>query len=293
MGASQSSQTLKQTVNVVNSAMTTMVSNNTTSSTARTINSNDIKVKLGNARITNCNINIGQKIKADQNVKMIAKFNSITDLQNDVKTALKNEAKQLSSTEIGALSGSLSIQNNEQSIDQFITNTVTNNITQTVLNELNAYLDNANKGDYDLSGLVYTCKGDQALTITQEIVSKQTADMLSNAVIGTNIKDTTDSSAAAKSEQVAKSKLQGAISAILGPLAALLGGGMIAYAMIFICPVILIFCCCVMCMMGGKKGSSAPAPGAATSATGSTGTPGASTAFGKKLKKALISLKKM
>ena len=124
-------------------------------------------------------------------------------------------------------------------------------------------------------------------------MSKQTADMLSNAVIGTNIKDTTDSSAAAKSEQVAKSKLQGAISAILGPLAALLGGGMIAYAMIFICPVILIFCCCVMCMMGGKKGSSAPAPGAATSATGSTGTPGASTAFGKKLKKALISLKKM
>jgi len=286
MGASQSSQTVQQTVSVVNSAMTNMVSNNTTSVTARTINSNDIKVKLGNARITNCNINIGQQIKADQNVKMMAKYSNITDLQNDVKNALKNEVKQLSSTEIGALSGSLSIQNNDQSINQFITNTVTNNITQNVLNELNAFLDNANKGDYDLSGLVYTCKGDQALTITQGIVSKQTADMLSNAVIGTNIKDTSDSSAAAKSDQVAKSKLQGAISAILGPLAALLGGGMIAYAMIFICPVLMICCCCAMCMMGGKKGSSAPAATPQKSVA-------ASTSFGKKLKKALISLKKM
>jgi hypothetical protein len=281
MGASQSSQSVKQTVNVVNSAMNNMVSNNTTSATAKTINSNNINVKLGNARITGCNINIGQKIKAEQNVKMMAKYTNVTDLQNEVKTALKNEVKQLSSTEIGALSGSLSIQNNEQSIDQYITNTVTNNVTQNVLNELNAYLDNANKGEYDLSGLVYTCKGNQSLTITQDIVSTQTAQMLSNAVIGNKVKDTSETSAAAKGEQEAKSKLQGAISAVLGPLAALIGGGIFAYAMIFICPVLMLCFCCAMCMMGRKKGSS-PAPST-----------GAATAFGKKLKKALNSLKKM
>lgn len=245
MGSSQSSQ-VKQTVEILNKSMTTLTTKNQNSASARNINANNLTLTFGdNARPmpgtdpNKCSLNIGQKIKANQTVKLMAKFTSTNDLQTQMKTALQNSIAQSSSSQQQALATTLNVQNSKQEINQKVSNIVETNITNEVVNEVNGFLDNVNNGTLEIKG-IFPCP----INITQEIVSDQVVSMLSDAMIGNSISNSTDTAASAASTQATASKQTG----IIGDLTGLVGTmgmiwiaviGIIVLGVIFFLPTIL------------------------------------------------------
>ncbi len=239
MGSSQSSE-VKQTVEILNKSMTNLVTKNQNSASARNINANNLRFTLGDkARIipgtdpSKCSLNISQKINAKQTVKLMAKFTSKSDLQTQMKTALKNSIDQASSSQQGALATALNVQNSKQEINQKVSNIVETNITNETLNEVNGYLDNVNNGEIEIKGQ-YGCP----IVINQEIISDQVVTMLSDAMIGNSVSNSTDTATDASSKQTTSSKQQGVIDALSGLLGTM---GMIWIAVIAIVVIGLIF----------------------------------------------------
>ena len=217
MGSSQSSS-VKQTVDILNKSMTNLTTKNQNSASARNINANNLTLTLGeNARPmpgtdpNKCSLNIGQKIKANQSVKLMAKFASKSDLQAQMKAALQNSIAQSSSSQQGALATALNVQNSKQEISQKVSNIVETNITNEVVNEVNGFLDNVNNGTLEIKG-IFPCP----INITQDIASDQVVSMLSDALIGNSITTSTDTATSAASKQETKVKQQGAIDAVAG-----------------------------------------------------------------------------
>jgi len=220
-----------------------------------------------------------------QKVSLNLDLKSTKDLRTQIENALKSKVKNDTDQKQGFLTTASTTSNNFTTIDGYIKNVTETKIEDKTVQELTQLLDNAQSGtflarDIDCSNM----KGDANIgNITQSIISTQVVDLLLKSIMGqTAFQDFKNSAAsdASNSTKQDNSGFTGLVKAVLGPLLALLGGGIFAYAMIFICPCLVICFLCTMCMVGGKKGSSAPPTSAAT-------------AFGKKLKKALISLKKM
>jgi len=245
MGSSQSSE-VKQTVEILNQSMTKLTTKNQNSASARNINANNLTLTFGeNARPmpgtdpNKCSLNIGQKIKANQTVKLMAKFASKNDLQSQMKTALQNSIDQASTSKQAALATSLNTQKSKQSISQKVNNIVETNITNEVLNEVNGFLDNVNNGTLEIKG-IFPCP----ININQEIVSDQVVSMLSDAMIGNSVSTSTDTAAAAVSKQKTASEQTG----VIGELAGLVGTmgmiwvaviGIIVLGVVFFLPTIL------------------------------------------------------
>jgi hypothetical protein len=200
--------------------MTNLATKNTNSASARNINANNLTITFGeNARPMPgadpklCSLNIGQKIKANQSVKLMAKFASKNDLQAQMKAALQNSIAQSSTSQQGALATSLNVQNSKQEISQKVNNIVETNITNEVLNEVNGFLDNVNNGTMEFKG-IFPCP----ITVNQEIISNQVVSMLSDAMIGNSVSTSTDTAATAASKQESASKNQVVIDALSGVL---------------------------------------------------------------------------
>jgi hypothetical protein len=198
--------------------MTELTTKNTNSASARNINANNLTITFGeNARPMPgvnpklCSLNVGQKIKASQSVKLMAKFASKNDLQAQMKTALQNSIAQASTSQQGALATALNVQNSKQEINQKVSNIVETKITNEVLNEVNGFLDNVNNGTMEFKG-IFPCP----ITVNQEIISNQVVSMLSDAMIGNSVSTSTDTAASAASKQETSSKQQGVIDAMAG-----------------------------------------------------------------------------
>lgn len=247
MGSSQSSE-VKQTVEILNKSMTNMVTKNTNSASARNINANNLSITTGEKSRyapgvdpNKCGgLTVSQKIKAGQTVKVMAKITKLSELKTQMKTALQNSIDQASTSKQAALATSLNVQNSKQSISQKVSNIVETNITDEVVNEVNGFLDNVNNGTFVFQGII-PCG---AFSINQEIVSDQVVSLLSDAMIGTSISNSTDTAAAAVSKQKTASEQTG----VIGELAGLVGTmgmiwvaviGIIVLGVVFFLPTIL------------------------------------------------------
>jgi hypothetical protein len=239
MGSSQSSS-VKQTVEVLNKSMTSLVTKNTNSATARNVNANNLTVEFGEkARPmpgvdpNKCGLTVGQKINASQTVRVMAKFSSAADLKSQMKNALQNSVDQSSQSTQAALATSIGVQNSKQEINQKISNIVETNITNETVNEVNGFLDNINNGTFEFKG-IFPCP----IVINQEILSNQVVELLSDAMIGNTISTSTDTEAKAESKQTSVSEQKGVIDAFTSLIGT---AGMIYVAVILIVVVGLIF----------------------------------------------------
>ena len=257
MGNSQSSS-VQQTVSVVNQSMTTMVTKNTNKASATNRNANSFTIVVGGATLLspasqwgpavisppgqlNCSVDISQSIKANQAVKLMAKFTSLADMKSQMTTSLQNSAASQSSSTQGSLAIAMNCQNNSQSINQSIKNIVDTKITNETLNAVNGFLDNANKGKLIVNGVLNCPPGKDKITINQSIVSDQLVTMLTSSLVGNTTSSTSESKAEAKTKQEQSSKQEGVFDGLsklidsigmgfLGPIiACLLCVGVIAY----------------------------------------------------------------
>jgi hypothetical protein len=226
MGSSQSSQA-KQTNEVLNESITNMVSRSVNSASARNANANKFTIKIGEkGSVTNCNLKLGQKIQAKQAVKVMAKYASKADLQTQLTTALQNSAEQKSKSEQQSLATTIGVQNSKTEINQKIKNIVNTSITNEVFNTVNGFLDNVNDGTLEIMGKWDCAATGGTIDITQDIVSDQVVELLSDAIISNVVGTTTDSTAAAASTQASESLQTGMISdlgkALMGPIGIIL-----------------------------------------------------------------------
>lgn len=221
MGASVSTQVANQTTAVVNKAMTNLVNKSTSSASAVTVNSNKIYIDLEGAKFTACNIEMVQKIKAKQDVKCMAKFTSVSDMKQQMKAALQNQVEQENKQKMEALSLSLGVSTGVQNINQAINNYVETNITNETFNDVNAHLANENgiifkgrKSEFDCRNTGGKIIG---LTANQEIISEQTAALLTDAIMEAINDNVTDAATDTKGKQKSESEItgiQGVISSI-------------------------------------------------------------------------------
>jgi hypothetical protein len=248
MGSAQSSDA-KQTVSVVNQAMNNLVTNNTTSGKGVNINTNTLTVNLRGAKISGCtSLNLSQKITANQTVKVTSKFQNLTDLQTQMKSALQNAVSQSSSSTQGSIAAALNIQNTTSEINQAITNQVTNNITTNTLSEVNGFLSNIQNGTYEMSGLTYECAPGGSINITQETISNQTAELLSDALIQNSVTNVQSNSTSATTSQKLTSSQKGLLDGLFS------GPFLIIAAVIAVCVVgFIIFK--MVSGGGGQQGS--------------------------------------
>jgi hypothetical protein len=236
MGASQSS-TVNQTTEVINKSITNMVSKSTNSASAKNVNANMFRFTNGKGGETiDCDIKVGQSIKAKQGIKVMAKFKSLADLQTQLKTALKNSVDQSSELEQKSLATTIGVQNSKQSINQKISNIVESSITNETLNTVNGFLDNLNKYHFINYGKI-KCSPGQKIQADQSIVSEQLVELLADSIIENVTSTKTDSDASAESEQSSKLKQSG----LLSDLGNLLSGPFMIIGLVVIVLAILAY----------------------------------------------------
>jgi hypothetical protein len=214
MGANVSTQVSNQISTSVNTAMTNMVTENESSTAAVTVNANNIDIDLRDAIIDGCGLDFTQKVDASQDVRAMAKFTSVSDMQQQLIAALQNEAKQGSEQKQQALSMSVAVATGIQNINQAISNHVTTNLRSSTLNKVNAHL--ANKNGVRIRGAGLECKNSK-FKVDQSIVSKQTTQLLTDTIMNTKNDMRTDTKAASKGEQktvIDQEGIQGVISSI-------------------------------------------------------------------------------
>jgi len=222
MGASVSTQVANQTSIVVNKAMTNLVNRSTSTASGVSVSGNKISLSLEGADIKGCNINITQKIKSTQDIKCMAKFTSVSDMKEQLKSALQNQAQQESQQKMQALTLGLGASTNIQNFNQTISNYIETNITNETFNEVNGYLANTNGITVRAKGMTFDCRGSggkipAGLTIDQSIVSKQTVSLLTDAVMEGIMERVSDTEADTQGAQKSDQKMdgiQGVISAL-------------------------------------------------------------------------------
>jgi len=210
MGAQVSTQVANQTTSIVNQSMTNMVTENISKTSAVTVNANQINLDLTGANIQDCDLDFSQMISAEGSVKCMAKFSSLADMKSQLSNALEARAAQASKEEQQALSLSLGVSTGISNINTAISNYVNTNITNKTLNEVNSHLANKNGIEIKAKGLTMKCsKGQGKFVINQGIVSKQTAELLSDAIIGNKFDSQMGSNAKTATEQKSEQKATG------------------------------------------------------------------------------------
>jgi hypothetical protein len=227
MGASQSSQ-ISQTTEIINQSMTNLTQNNTNSASAKNANANSFYITIGEKGDVDCPIDFSQSIRAEQKVKVMAKFKNLADLQTQMKAALANTIDQQQELKQQSLATTIGVQNSKQAINQKIQNIVNNSITNSVLNEVNAFLDNVNKGKLEIKGK-YKCTGGK-IKIDQNIASEQVAELLADTLMENITSTSADSAASAESKQSQKTEQTG----IIGDLGAFFGNIWVIMILVFV-----------------------------------------------------------
>jgi hypothetical protein len=187
MGNSQVS-VIKNVVDAVNETTTNVRNTSITDGKATALNRNTLFLELGTTGVINCPSNIGQTITVDQNLKVLSKFESATDLQ----TMLSSIVDQTSETKQKAVNDFLSLGVNSQvSKEDLITdikNSITANITNENITKCNAVVDNINDGKIIINGTI-NCPSGGSLTITQDILATQQLSCISDSLFTAAVKN--------------------------------------------------------------------------------------------------------
>jgi uncharacterized protein with GYD domain len=249
MGSNQSSQ-IKQTTEILNKSVTNVVNTNIVKAGASNSNVNSFEFTTGpRSDIQNCSINLGQKINASQQVKVMSQVSSVNDMKTMLKSAVDNSTSQNNEATSGFLSTAFNNQKSNTEINNILKNEIENNITNENLTECNALIDNINKGKLEFNGK-WNCGERGQITINQEIVSAQVVECFANAAQEAIMQNTNIADAVNKAEQANTSKVGGvaeAISAVMGP-----------YAMIVIAIVIAMVVAIPLLLFTFKSGGEVP-----------------------------------
>ena len=223
MGSGQSSIS-KQTNEILNQTLTTMVTNTTNSTNVVNVNANSFNVKIENM-YPGCPLKISQKINADQAVKVNIAIKNVTDLRNQIKTAAKNKIEQLNESKIGFLATSLSVQSNISSVSTKVNNLVDTKITSNTVNAISALLDNANKGILEVTN----CHAD--IVIDQSIISKQVANIIANSLV-TGTQSTDNITDIANDTTQSNKSTQAGISELVDSIGNIFSGALIVVVLV-------------------------------------------------------------
>jgi hypothetical protein len=241
MGNIQSS-TMKSVVDAVNQTTTNVKNTSITDGKSTTLNRNTLSFEVGDKgtlNLNNCPLNIAQKITTDQNLKVLAKFSSATDLQNTLKSIVDQASSGSQKAVNDFLSLGVNAQTSKQDLITNIKNSITNNITNENVTKCNAILDNLNDGKIVVNGTI-NCK-DGKFDIDQSIISNQQVDCISESLFNAALKNQAinDIVQKAENQQSAENKglgsfLQGIWLYIVIALGAVLLIGVIALVIFFI-----------------------------------------------------------
>ena len=244
MGANQSNE-VKQLTSVTSKNITNLVNNNTTSASASNTNTNSFTFE-NEGTIKGCNLKLGQKITANQTVKVQSKITSAADLQNQLKMAVDNTMKQGNTAVNGFLSTAFSNQKSSVDIQNILNSTIENNVTNDNVTQCNAILDNANLGKIINKGTI-KCGPNGSINNPQEIISTQMVECYSDALNSALMKNELIAKAVNNVAQDNSSKNAGVAEAIT----AITSGLMMPFIILFV--IILIIGMIMYFMSSGKK----------------------------------------
>lgn len=236
MGSNQSSQ-IKQTTEILNKSVSNVVNTNIVRAGASNSNVNSFEF-INEGKVTNCNLRIGQNIKAAQKVKVMARVSNLTDMKTMLKAAVDNSTSQNNEATSGFLSTAFSNQKSDTEINSILKNEIENNITNENLTECNSIIDNINKGVYLNKGEFDCGKTGGEIKIDQGVLSEQVVECFSTALQEAVMQNQNIADAVNKAEQVQKAKQGGvaeAISAVMGPYAMIV----IAIVMVVAIPLLI------------------------------------------------------
>ncbi len=250
MGNKQSSS-IEQTMKLVNDTALNLMNSNKTSSNTKNINTNTFSLDIRGNVGPNCPINIVNKIKSTQNVTFNSMVQNTTQLQSLMQQTIQNVAKNTNSSEQGFLATSFSSQESRTKLSTDIINKLDLKLVNETLNEINNIIENANNGT-----LIIWKDCNAPITATQDIVSEQIAQVITNSISDAAMSLSTVTDAVNKAEQENKSKQSG-ISEFINSLGNLFGLGMFATYGIPISSSCCLCICCILCIMlmsmSGKK----------------------------------------
>ena len=229
--------------NILNGIMTNVISKNSNSATATSVNLNSFTIQqmpptvlvpavpailtpdktailqpyipaiVSKApNITGCSIIIGQSIKSKQSVKLMAKITNINDFKTQIKNAIKTEVSNETKQKAAFLQTAANEASTATKINDLIDNRVETNITNETISSVNAMITNANSGILLLTGNVI-CPPGGSITNMQEIITSQIAELLTTSLTGTtlsnDIDDTSDTTIKNKIDQEGKGLFSG------------------------------------------------------------------------------------
>jgi len=264
---STSTNTVKETQNTINQALTNMVNDTSTSSNIRTINIQEGTVTLGNIKGGCKNLgNIDQSIQSGQTVKLNINISSTKNLQDQVANALKAKVNNSTTQKQGFLTTASTTSNNYTSIDQYINNLVSSNITDSVRQSLDSLVKNHQKGNIKALDIDCTGGGENIGNISQYAISSQVVDILFKALVKNDVKHTLDN----KSETDVKNKVDQENSGLTGLVAELgkILNSILSTPFLIIGALILVVILLIVIfkfMFTGSSKSSAPVPKAVAS----------------------------
>ena len=247
MGGNLSRQVVNQTITSINQSMTSMVTKQVNSTSAVTVAANKLTVNLEGAKLRGCAIKIGQKIKAKNNIKAMAKFSSAKEMREKLETALKSQAAQESEQKTQALALGVNISSKTANINQTISNFVQNTITDEVFNETNAYLAANNALKVNMKGADVVCRAGEGIEIDQDIVTRQTVEMLTDTLVQGMVDKTTITEASTETLQKDKQTASGLADIVSSLGLAMLLPCIFCIGLLFVLPGL-------MKGLGGKKG---------------------------------------
>jgi len=285
MACSSQSTKVQEIFSAMSSVTTTLVN--------KTENQVDVSSSQGNSftfinkgNIKNCNISITQANLNTQKISIYTQASSTDKLKTDLTTALQNAVSTLSKETSDALAaGFASSQKTDVDINTSISNFVNTSITNDTSSKFGDFVSQWNSNKFVNYGNI-TCEDGQSITITQQNLNKAVISAilasLATSDIATSIKNNIEQS----DDNTTESKFTNWIDSVGNNCCC---GQAFLGAALFCCfPCILVFICIIACCgassMGGKSNSNSSPP--------ATSTPAAA-AFGKKLKKALRTLKKI
>lgn len=231
MGSNQSSS-VKQVTEVLSKNVTNIVSKQAQNTSGTQININSISVVFGEkSDISGCSITGTQRIKGSQTIDAISQYQSTSDIQNLISSAVDATATQNQKAVSEFLSTTFGNQNSSTDIRNTLQNTIENNITNENTQDIKAMVQNLNDGKWEFLGKV-KCGANGKIDISQEIVMEQFVKAVTGLATEALMKNEEINKAVTKTETSQTAENKGIGDAISKALS--------GWAMMLLIPLIII-----------------------------------------------------